>query len=163
MVRETSLKCYNEIKEEGKYDTDMEMVYDAINNYPLMTGREYATIILGYDDMNKVRPRISDLKSDGAIIEVGKRECSCSKRTSYVWATLEGVEKLTLKKVGFKESQTNLFTFKEDDIICCQDFRKGKRRSYAFSEANQTADYKHLECYKKFKEELANLINKEDH
>lgn len=154
MIKDTSLKCYEEIQDEGIYENDMEMVYDAIKNNPLMTGREYATLILGYDDMNKVRPRITDLKNKGLIIEAGKRECSCSKRTSYVWCTLINIEKLSLKKAGFEENTPDLFKCKEGDVYCYQDFRKGSRRSYCFTFDGKIVDYHTLDCYKRFKEEL---------
>lgn len=160
-VRETSLKCYDEIQEEGLYDSDMEMVYDAIKKNPLMTGREYAQIVLYYDDMNKIRPRISDLKSQGAIIELGKRKCSCSGRTAYIWATKEGTEKLALKRAGFIEQIPDLYECKEGKITCFQDFRKGKRRSYAFEGMGKNVNYKDLDCYKKFREELNKLLGEE--
>ena len=159
-IRETSLKCYDDIQKEGIYDSDMEMVYEAIKNHPLMTGREYATLILGYLDMNKIRPRVTDLKNQGMIIEAGKRECSCSGRLCYVWATLESIEKICLKKVGFEEVKPNLFKFKEDDIYCYQDFQKGSRRSYSFSGEGATIAYGTLDCYKKFKEELGKYSGK---
>ena len=162
MERETSLKCYDKIKEEGNYDTDMEMIYDAITRHPLMTGREYAQVILGYDDMNKVRPRITDLKNDGAIIEIGKRLCSCSNIKSYVWGTLEGIEKLILKKLKFNETQANLFTCREGEIICFQDFRRGSRKSYALLGDGTNVNYKTLTCYINFKKELDKILKNKD-
>lgn len=157
-IRDTSLKAYDEIKEEDIYDNDMEMVLDAIRNASLMTAREICTHVLGYEDMNKVRPRIRDLKRLGYILEVGKRECSLSGRTAYVWATLEGIEKYCLKKVGFIEKEPNLFYFIEEDVTLYQDFRKGKRTSYAFTEHNNELDHRTLECHKKFKAMLKEYL-----
>lgn len=160
MVRQTSLKTYDEIKEEGIYDTDMAMVYDAIKNFPLMTAREYCTLILKYEDQNKVRPRVSDLKKKGAIIEVGKRKCICSGRTSIVWSTLEGAEKVALRRVGFKEDKSGLFVCEEDGVVCYQDFRKGKRRSYVSKQEGMNLVLANeMSCYKKFKEELTELLD----
>ena len=150
MVRDTSLKAY---------DNHMEEVLEAIRSYPLMTGREYATIILGYDDMNIVRPRITDLKNAEFIIEVGKRECSCSGRSAYVWATLEGIEQHILRKLGFIEKHKNLFYIFVDGVMLYQDFRKGKRKSYAFDSGNSNIDFKDLEIYQKFKKELDGFLN----
>lgn len=159
-VRETSIKCFDEIKQENLYDSDMEMVLESIRTKPLMTAREYTSLVLGYDDMNKVRPRISDLKRLGYILEVGKRECSLSKRTAYIWATLEGIEQFCLRKVGFIEKEPNLFYFVEDNITLFQDFRTGKRRSYAFADYNTTIDYKTLDIYNDFKKLLEGFIKK---
>jgi len=158
-VRDTSLKTYNEIQEEGIYDSRMDEVLNAIKQVPLMTGREYATIVLGYSDMNIVRPRITDLKTAGYIIEIGKRKCSCSGRSAYIWATLKGVEKNLLKKLGFLEKQKDLYYIIENEIILYMDFRKGKRRSYAFDNDNNKADFKDLDIYKRFKKELEDRKN----
>ena len=158
-VRDTSLKTYDEIKEEGIYDSRMEEVLTAIRSYPLMTGREYALLILGYQDMNIVRPRISDLSRLGYILDIGKRKCSCGGRLSYVWATRESIEKRVLKKLEFKETQKNLFMFKEDDITLYQDFRKGSRCSYAINDYNCNVSHSCLTIHKKFKEELLKYFN----
>lgn len=158
-VRDTSLKAYDEIQEEGIYDSRMEEVLNAIREVPLMTGREYATIVLGYDDMNIVRPRITDLKTAGYIIEFGKRKCSCSGRSAYIWATLEGVEINLLKKLGFLEKQKNLYYIFENGVMLYMDFRKGKRRSYAFDSGNDKANFRELDIYKKFKNELNEYLN----
>lgn len=161
-VRSTSMKTYREIQDEGIYDTDMEMVYNAIHNNPLMTAREYCILILGYDDMNKVRPRVTDLKTQGMIIEVGKRIDSVSNRKAIVWATLEGVQQHILKKLRFSEKEEGLFRYSDEWTILYQDFRQGKRRSYAYHVDGDKIDYKQIEVYKKFKEELNNILNKEN-
>ena len=88
-VRDTSLMTYFDMKKEGVYGSRMLEVFDAIRECPLMTGREYATLILNKSDMNEVRPRISDLKDLNLIREVGKRKCSISKRLCYVWEVIK--------------------------------------------------------------------------
>ena len=157
-VRDTSLKTYKEINDEGVYDSRMQEVLQAIKDNPLMTGREYAIIILGYEDMNIVRPRISDLARLGYIFELGKRKCSCGGRTSYVWCTLDSVEKNILLQLGFKKINLDLYKYEYNGISLYQDFRKGKRRSYAFDEHSYSIDPKSLDIHKKLKEEINNKL-----
>lgn len=156
-VRDTSLKTFNEIQEEGIYDSRMQEVLDAVKKCPMMTGRELAEIVLYYNDMNIVRPRISDLARLGYIVEAGKRKCSMSGRTCYVWVSVENSERGILKKLGFKEQEKDLYTFKEDDITLYQDFRKGRRISYAFDESGVSIAHSTLDIHKKLKEELLKL------
>lgn len=160
MMNSNSLKTYQEIKDEGLHETRMNEVLDIIRRTPFMTGREYASL-LGHTDMNIVRPRVTDLKVSGCIIEVGKRKCSLSKRTCHVWATYEGVEKHILKKLGFIETQRNLYSFNIDDIILFQDFRKGRRSSYIISGRGTDKNYKELDVYKEFKSKLNSMLGLE--
>ena len=86
MVKDTSLKCYLEIQEEGIKDSATERVYEAIKRSPHpMTGREIAVLMLETPDMNVVRPRITEMAQLGTIVEAGKRPCTLSGRTSYTW------------------------------------------------------------------------------
>ena len=99
------------------------------------------------------------VKNEGVIVSVGKRECSLSKRTSYVWATLNSIEKLALQKANFDEVQPNLFRYVEPDCIVYQDLRGGKRKSYARTESGKAIAYDNKECYIMFKKILAHYLN----
>ena len=44
---------------------------------------------LGYQDPNKVRPRINELVKAGRIISVGLRPCRITKNTANIWAIFE--------------------------------------------------------------------------
>jgi hypothetical protein len=39
----------------------------------------------GHNDPNYFRPRRNELVKMGLIVEIGKRECSVSKKTSLIW------------------------------------------------------------------------------
>lgn len=160
VVRETSIKCYDEIKEDGFKDTWEEIAYTAVKNTPMMTAREYYDMIIIEGNRQDINPRLTELKKMGKILEFGKRQCSIGKKLAYILTTLEGLEKTLLRKVGFIEKQDNLFVMAEDDIIVFQDFRKGKRRSYAFNESGQSVDYKYSENYKEFKDKLNKAISR---
>lgn len=152
-VRETSYEAYNDINSDGSYDTRMQEVLDTIVKFPLRTGKEYMEL-LGYSDPNLVRPRITDLKNLGIIVEASKRVCSVANKQAYVWCTKQFFEKMFLFELGFTESHTkNLWFYKEDDVVFFQDFRSGKRRSYAHK-GLLSYDYKQLEIYKKFKDKV---------
>ena len=162
IIRDTSILTYNDIQEEGLLDTDLQITLDAIRSYPLMTGAEYCKLILGYDNMNKIRPRITDLKNLNCIKSFGKRKCSLTGRLSYVWATLEGAEIHALRYLGFREPKPSLFTFSTEDFTLYQDFTKGKRKSYAFTSSGQPIDYRVLPIHKQFKELIEKFKNKDD-
>lgn len=155
-VRQTSIKCYQEIQEEGFKDSWKEIAYNAVKETPLMTAREYFEYIIPNGKREQIFPRLTELKEEGCIVEIGKRKCSVSKRTVYILATLEGVEQMTLKRLGFKMTQHNLYSYNEGDVILFQDFRNGKRRSYTIG--NKNKNYKELDIYTKFKAELNNLL-----
>ena len=86
MITDTSLEAYMELKGSREYKSKMMEVYEAIRKVPLMTGREYTTLILKKLDMNEVRPRITDLKDLGLVCVVGKRLCTISKKKAYIWS-----------------------------------------------------------------------------
>ena len=159
MIRETSLKTYEEISQAGFKDSWKETAYNGVKDTPLMTAREYFEFIITDGKREQIFPRLTELKKEGYIIEVGKRKCSVSGKLVYVLATLESAERLILKKLKFKELIKNLFVYKEDNIYLYQDFRKGHRKSYALTESRDIRDYKRLEIHIKFKEELNNLLN----
>lgn len=149
-VRETSYEAYNDINSDGTYDTRMTEIFEIVNQFPLRTGKEYMQI-LDYNDPNIVRPRITDLKNLGLIVEASKRKCSVTNKEAYVWCTKSFFEQIFLSELGFREThKKGLWMYKEDNILFFQDFRSGKRRSYA-KNGLINYDYKTLEIYKKFK------------
>lgn len=159
MIRDTSLKSYEEIQEEGFHNTWQQEAYEVIRDTPLMTAREYFDLIIENGKREQIFPRITELKKSGKIIELGKRKCSVSGRLAYILATKEGIEIFLLKRLGFKQVKTKVFSYIEDDITLYQDFRNGTRKSYAYFNSGDTCDYKTLDIHKKFKLELDSLIN----
>lgn len=161
-VRETSIKTYTEIQEEGFKDTWEQIAFDAVKEFPMMTAREYFEIIIKDGNREHIFPRLTELKQKGYIIEVGKRKCSCSGRKCYVLSTLDSLEKNILTKLGFVTSQSNLYWYREGDVILYQDFRKGKRRSYALNNFRELVTHTDLEIYQKFKFLLKNKLENVD-
>lgn len=157
-VRLTSVKTYREIEEEGFKDTWEQTAFNAVKECPMMTAREYYEVIIPDGRREDIFPRLSDLKKKGYIIEVGKRKCTRGGRKSYILSTLDSLEKNILTKLGFVMSQPNLYWYREGDSILYQDFRQGRRKSYAMNNFKELVDYKRLEIYKKFRDHIKTLL-----
>ena len=123
-------------------------VLNAIINFPFQTSYEYA-IMLRYDDPNKVRPRITELKQGGVIIAISKRKCAVSNVTSTTWSTICGLEYMIMKQIGFIETKPHLWVFEtKDGVKIYFDYRKtGKRMTYCFPAVENYLD---LEIHKTF-------------
>lgn len=84
MVRDSSVDSYYKCIEEGIITGRQIEVLNLIRSSPMRTDREYADL-LGVDDPNYVRPRRKELFDLGLVIDGGKRLCSVTGRTVYVW------------------------------------------------------------------------------
>lgn len=78
MVHENSLKAYIEEKDE-RIINRQKQILDYIKKNNSVTAREIM-IGLCYDDMNQIRPRITELKQQKLIHEAGKIVCSVSRK-----------------------------------------------------------------------------------
>lgn len=84
VVSDTSIKTYHEIKDEGLIGERQVKVGDYIFGHPDLTDTEIAHG-MGYNDINKTRPRRRELVECGVVTENGKRQCTHTGRTAYVW------------------------------------------------------------------------------
>ncbi len=97
-VRETSIRTYYEILEEGLLGEGQEEVYKAIKDLGEATDVEVMQY-LGYSDPNKVRPRRKELLDMHIIKDGGTRECKVTGRTVHQWKVLEEANYMSLQKV----------------------------------------------------------------
>ena len=82
-TRQTSIDCYNQIKEEGLLSNMRFRVYSAL----LAMGRPSTTREV-YETMNVIKQeatRFTELRKLGVIYEVQNRKCNITGRTSIEW------------------------------------------------------------------------------
>ena len=84
MIRETSIRTYRDIIDEGIVGERQIKVLEYIAQHPDLTDTEIA-VGLGYSDMNKVRPRRKELLDMKMIKDNGKKECSITHRECHHW------------------------------------------------------------------------------
>lgn len=152
-IRETSVETYLDIELDESRIRREDLVYNYILCNGGETGREIAHA-LGFDDMNSVRPRISDLFKKGLIIYGNKRKDNYSYRSSSEVYTVGEFERLYLNKLGFRKLKDYLYVFYGPNYVLYQDFRDGKRKSYAVDFNGKKINHKDLEVHKVFKELL---------
>jgi len=84
-VRDTSIKAYHEIYDLGQRQ---RLILNLIASNPDKTDRELCKI-MGVTDPNFIRPRRKELLDKSFIIESGKRVCTVTGKTCYIWRVTE--------------------------------------------------------------------------
>jgi DNA-binding Lrp family transcriptional regulator len=79
MAHENSIEGYHATAEARKVRTEEVMEAFRLKDFP-RTDREISRL-LGYADMNAVRPRITELIEEGILIEAGKVKDPLTNRT----------------------------------------------------------------------------------
>lgn len=97
MVRDTSIKTYYQILDEGILGERQVEVYELLYQKPNLTDREI-TAELHQVDPNYTRPRRKELLDMGLIESSGKRQCSITHREVYQWRALEQAQYKKLPK-----------------------------------------------------------------
>ena len=80
MVHENSRDAYYEELESGKIDTRTQAVLNVITLHEGLTARQIARK-LGFDDLNAVRPRLTELKESYMVTEGEKVKCDESGKS----------------------------------------------------------------------------------
>jgi len=98
-VRDTSIKTYYEIIDEGLLGERQVEVYELLYKKSDLTDREI-TAELHQTDPNYARPRRKELLDMGLIESSGKRKCSITHREVYQWRIVDNApyKKLVGKK-----------------------------------------------------------------
>ena len=85
-TRQTSIDCYNEIKEEGLLSTMRFKVYEAIlKKAPCTSGEAFAIMTTKENQISQSRARFTELRELGVIYEKGEKQCSITGRTAIEW------------------------------------------------------------------------------
>ena len=99
MVDENSIKAFIELRDSGILNDRSIYIYEFILRCPDLTAREL-TKMMGKEDPNYIRPRITELVDMGLIESNGKRQCSITNKTVYVWKVITDFD---LNKLGGNE------------------------------------------------------------
>jgi len=85
-TRQTSIDCYNQIKEEGLLSKMRFKVYESIlTNAPCTSAEVLSTMLSKNSAITSSRARFTELRELGVIYEVRNRKCTITGRTSIEW------------------------------------------------------------------------------
>ena len=85
-TRQTSIDCYNQIKEEGLLSNMRFKVYESILiNAPCTSAEVLSTMLSKNSAITSSRARFTELRELGVIYEVQNRKCTITGRTSIEW------------------------------------------------------------------------------
>jgi hypothetical protein len=85
-TRQTSIDCYNKIKEEGLLSNMRFKVYEAIlRKAPCTSGEAFATMTTKENQISQSRARFTELRELGVIYEKGEKQCSITGRNVIEW------------------------------------------------------------------------------
>ena len=85
-TRQTSIDCYNEIKEKGLLSNMRFKVYEAIlRKAPCTSGEAFATMTTKENQISQSRARFTELRELGVIYEKGEKQCSITGRNVIEW------------------------------------------------------------------------------
>ena len=86
MKGQTSIDCYNQIKEEGLLSNMRFKVYEAIlKKAPCTSGEAFATMTTKENQISQSRARFTELRELGVIYERGEKQCSITGRNVIEW------------------------------------------------------------------------------
>ena len=85
-TRQTSIDCYNKIKEQGLLSNMRFKVYEAIlKKAPCTSGEAFATMTTKENQISQSRARFTELRNLGVIYEKGEKTCSITGRNVIEW------------------------------------------------------------------------------
>ena len=85
-IRQTSIDCYTQIKQEGLLSKMRFKVYEGIlKNAPCTSAEVLSTLLSKNSAITSSRARFTELRELGVIYEVHNRKCNITGRTSIEW------------------------------------------------------------------------------
>ena len=85
-TRQTSIDCYNKIKEQGLLSNMRFKVYEAIlKKAPCTSGEAFATMTTKENQISQSRARFTELRNLGVIYEKGEKQCTITGRNVIEW------------------------------------------------------------------------------
>ena len=120
-TRQTSIDCYNQIKQEGLLSTMRFKVYEAIlKNAPCTSAEVLSTMLSKNSAITSSRARFTELRELGVIYEVQNRKCNITGRTSIEWDLTDRLP------VDFKNSNKTKQQKKNDALNSLRELYKNK-------------------------------------
>jgi len=104
MVRDTSIKIYNEIKNNGLLSKRRFQVYEVLFDYGPLTGAQVARIVIkkygswGYSET--IRNRLTELRDWGCVSELDTVVCPISGNSVNLWDVTLKLPKKPPQKVS---------------------------------------------------------------
>lgn len=93
-TRQTSIDCYNQIKEEGLLSKMRLKVYEAIlRKAPCTSGEAFAVMTTKENQISQSRARFTELRELGVIYEVQNRKCSITGMNVIEWDLTDNLPK----------------------------------------------------------------------
>lgn len=86
-AKECQLEAYRRLRPGGR----QWLIYGILEQYGAMTAREVCSK-LGSDDMNYVRPRLTELVQMGKIEIIGKKRDEITDRSTSIYQVIRGEE-----------------------------------------------------------------------
>ena len=85
-TRQTSIDCYNKIKEQGLLSNMRFKVYEAIlKKAPCTSGEAFAIMTTKENQISQSRARFTELRELGVIYEKGEKQCTITGRNVIEW------------------------------------------------------------------------------
>ena len=85
-TRQTSIDCYNKIKQEGLLSNMRLKVYEAIlRKAPCTSGEAFAIMTTKENQISQSRARFTELRELGVIYEVQNRKCTITGMNVIEW------------------------------------------------------------------------------
>tara|TARA_R110002051_G_scaffold2277_1_gene11778 strand:+ start:2488 stop:2910 length:423 start_codon:yes stop_codon:yes gene_type:complete len=104
-TRQTSIDCYNQIKEQGLLSNMRFKVYEAIlKKAPCTSGEAFATMTTKENQISQSRARFTELRELGVIYERGEKQCSITGRNVIEWDLTDRLP-INIKKTNKTKKQ----------------------------------------------------------
>jgi len=129
-TRQTSIDCFNQIKEQGLLSNMRFKVYEAIlKEAPCTSGEAFATMTTKENQISQSRARFTELRELGVIYEVQNRKCTITGMNVIEWdltdrlpVTLKNTNKTKKQKVNDAVDSLRKL-YKNKDISTNEDWK----------------------------------------
>ena len=133
-TRQTSIDCYNEIKENQLLSKKRFEVFEAIlKTAPCTSGEAFATMTTKENQISQSRARFTELRELGVIYEKDVRKCRITNRNVIEWDLTGRLPK------DVKLSKNNKKTRSENALNALRELYKNKNTS-SINDWKNTAD-----------------------
>ena len=123
-ARQTSIDCFNKIKQEGLLSKMRLKVYEAIlNNAPCTSGEAFATMTTKENQISQSRARFTELRELGVIYEVRNRKCTITGMNVIGWDLTDRLPVNIKKYTKTKKHRLN------DALSSLRELYKNKNRT----------------------------------
>ena len=133
-TRQTSIDCYNEIKENQLLSKKRFEVFEAIlKTAPCTSGEAFSTMTTKENQISQSRARFTELRELGVIYEKDVRKCRITNRNVIEWDLTGRLPK------DVKLSKNNKKTRSENAVNALRELYKNKNTS-SVNDWKNTAD-----------------------